>query len=179
MTEGRHVRARWGGDSHDFTSQWSGRPNLKHNCRALIKENVEPYLPGTKIVGIAVGNEILGGTHIELWEALLPSVKNVYAALQRLNLHKKIELSSPNSEAVFANSFPPSACIFRSDIAVFMVPLLQFFSQIGSPFYINGYPFLAYKSDPEHIDLNFAIFQPNSGIFDAKTNLHYDNMFDA
>ncbi|CAL1377738.1 unnamed protein product [Linum trigynum] len=144
-----------------------------------IKENVEPYLPGTKIVGIAVGNEILGGTDIELWEALLPSVKNVYAALQRLNLHKKIELSSPNSEAVFANSFPPSACIFRPDIAVFMVPLLQFFSQIGSPFYINAYPFLAYKSDPEHIDLNYAIFQPNSGIFDAKTNLHYDNMFDA
>ncbi|CAN1285697.1 Glucan endo-1,3-beta-glucosidase 11 [Linum perenne] len=117
-----------------------------------IKENVQPYLPGTKIVGIAVGNEILGGTDVELWEALLPSVRN---------------------------SFPPSACIFRPDVEVFMVPLLQFFSRIGSPFYINAYPFLAYKSDPEHIDLNYAIFKPNSGILDSKTNLHYDNMFDA
>ncbi|CAN1285696.1 Glucan endo-1,3-beta-glucosidase 11 [Linum perenne] len=114
-----------------------------------IKENVQPYLPGTKIVGIAVGNEILGGT--------------------RLGLHNKIEISSPNSEAVFTNSFPPSACIFRPDVEVFMVPLLQFFSRIGSPFY----------SDPEHIDLNYAIFKPNSGILDSKTNLHYDNMFDA
>lgn len=26
-----------------------------------IKTNVQPFLPGTKIVGIAVGNEILGG----------------------------------------------------------------------------------------------------------------------
>ncbi|CAN1168174.1 Glucan endo-1,3-beta-glucosidase 11 [Linum perenne] len=144
-----------------------------------IKENVQPYLPGTKIVGIAVGNEILGGTDVELWEALLPSVRNVYSALQRLGLHNKIEISSPNSEAVFTNSFPPSACIFRPDVEVFMVPLLQFFSRIGSPFYINAYPFLAYKSDPEHIDLNYAIFKPNSGILDSKTNLHYDNMFDA
>ncbi|KAL5575581.1 hypothetical protein UlMin_017280 [Ulmus minor] len=144
-----------------------------------IKENVEPYLPGTKIRGIAVGNEILGGGDMELWEALLPSVKNVYSALDRLGLAKTVEVSSPHSEAVFANSFPPSSCVFRDDIAQFMKPLLQFFGQIGSPFYINAYPFLAYKSDPEHIDLNYALFKKNAGIFDAKTNLHYDNMFDA
>ncbi|KAJ9692676.1 hypothetical protein PVL29_011657 [Vitis rotundifolia] len=60
-----------------------------------------------------------------------------------------------------------------------MKPLLQFFSQIGSPFYINAYPFLAYMSDPDHIDLNYALFQSNPGIIDSKTNLHYDNMFDA
>ncbi|KAG0465325.1 hypothetical protein HPP92_019489 [Vanilla planifolia] len=60
-----------------------------------------------------------------------------------------------------------------------MKPILDFFSQLGSPFYINAYPFLAYKSDPEHIDLNYALFQSNSGIYDAKTELHYDNMFDA
>lgn len=57
--------------------------------------------------------------------------------------------------------------------------LLEFSSQTGSPFFINAYPFLAYKSDPEHIDLNYALFQSNSGIIDTKNNLHYDNMFDA
>ncbi|KAK4837494.1 hypothetical protein QYF36_019842 [Acer negundo] len=149
--------------------------------RALdwIKENVEPFLPGTRICGIAVGNEILGGTDMELWEALLPAAKNVYSALEKLGLHKTVEVSSPHSEAVFANSFPPSACIFREDVSPFMKPLLQFFSQIDSPFYINAYPFLAYKNDPEHIDINYALFQKNPGIHDAKTNLHYDNMFDA
>ncbi|KAL5758271.1 hypothetical protein ACOSP7_020882 [Xanthoceras sorbifolium] len=144
-----------------------------------IKENVEPYLPGTRIRGIAVGNEILGATDVELWEVLLPAAKNVYSALVRLGLNKIVEVSSPHSEAVFANSFPPSACIFREDVSQYMKSLLEFFSQIGSPFYINAYPFLAYKNDPEHIDINYALFQKNAGIHDAKTNLHYDNMFDA
>ena len=144
-----------------------------------IKENVQPFLPGTSIRGIAVGNEILGGTNMELWEVLLPAVKNVYNALDWLDLAKVVQVSSPHSEAVFANSFPPSSCTFRDDVLPFMKPLLQFFSQIGSPFYINAYPFLAYKSDPEHIDINYALFEPNEGIDDAKTKLHYDNMFDA
>lgn len=144
-----------------------------------IKENVQAFLPGTRIRGIAVGNEILGSTDPELWEVLLPAVKNVYNALQRLGLEKTIEVSSPHSEAVFANSFPPSSCVFKEDVAVFMKPLLQFFWQIGTPFYINAYPFLAYKFDPEHIDINYALFKKSPGVYDAKTNLHYDNMFDA
>lgn len=144
-----------------------------------IKENVQPFLPGTHIRGIAVGNEILGGTDVDLWEALLPAAKNVYNALDRLDLTKVVEVSSPHSEAVFTNSFPPSSCIFRDDVLPYMKPLLQFFSEINSPFYINAYPFLAYKSDPDHIDINYALFQKNPGIYDAKTKLHYDNMFDA
>ena len=60
-----------------------------------------------------------------------------------------------------------------------MKPLLTFFWQIGSPFYINAYPFLAYKSDSKEIDLNYAIFEHTKGIYDPKTKLHYDNMFDA
>ncbi|KAL1298072.1 hypothetical protein HN51_042494 [Arachis hypogaea] len=144
-----------------------------------IKENVEPFIPGTKIRGIAVGNEILGGTDIELWEALLPAARNVYSSLQKLGLAKDIQVSSPHSEAVFANSYPPSSCTFKDDVMPYMRPLLQFFSQIGSPFFINAYPFLAYKNDPQHIDINYALFQKSPGIYDAKTKLHYDNMFDA
>ncbi|XP_010250145.1 PREDICTED: glucan endo-1,3-beta-glucosidase 14-like [Nelumbo nucifera] len=144
-----------------------------------VKENVEPFLPGTQIRGIAVGNEVLGGSDQDLWEALLGAVKNVYSAIDRLHLTNVIQIMTPHSQAVFANSYPPSACTFKENILPFMKPLLEFFSQIGSPFYINVYPFLAYKNDPEHIDLNYALFQPNSGIYDQKTHLHYDNMFDA
>ncbi|XWS16456.1 hypothetical protein CRYUN_Cryun34aG0089300 [Craigia yunnanensis] len=115
-----------------------------------IKENVQAFLPGTHIRGIAVGNEILGGGSSELWEVLLPAAKNVYSALYRLDLQDTVQVSSPHSEAVFANSFPPSACIFRPDVLPFMRPLLQFFSQIDNP-----------------------------GIYDAKTKLDYDNMFEA
>ncbi|KAL7191439.1 hypothetical protein ACSBR2_023506 [Camellia fascicularis] len=136
----------------------------KDHAMDWVKETVQAFLPGTRIRGIAVGNEILRSTDQELWEVLLPAV---------------VEVSSPHSEAVFANSYPPSACIFKDTILPYMKPLLQFFSHIGSPFYINAYPFLAYMSDPEHIDINYALFQKNAGIYDAKTKLHYDNMFDA
>lgn len=144
-----------------------------------VKEHVQPYLPGTKIRGIAVGNEILGGTSPDLWEVLVPAVKNVHSALERLHLADDIEVSSPHSEAVFATTYPPSAGAFKESVLPYMKPLLQFFSKIGTPFYINAYPFLAYISDPEHIDINYALFLPNPGIYDSKTNLHYDNMFEA
>ncbi|CAN4099074.1 unnamed protein product [Withania somnifera] len=144
-----------------------------------VKLHVQPYLPDTLIRGIAVGNEILGGGDVELWEVLVPAAKNVYNALDKLNLANKIEVSSPHSEAVFENTFPPSAGVFKESILPYMLPLLNFSSQIGSPFYINAYPFLAYKSDPSHIDLNYALFEKSSGIYDAKTKLHYDNMYTA
>jgi exo-beta-1,3-glucanase (GH17 family) len=144
-----------------------------------IKDNVQPFLPGTSIRGISIGNEVLGILGVDFWEVLLPAAKNIYSALDRLDLTRVIQVQSPHSEAVFATSFPPSSCTFRDDVLPFMKPLLQFFSQIGSPFHINAYPFLAYKSDPDHIDIKYALFQSNPGIYDAKTKLHYDNMFDA
>ncbi|KAF3662101.1 putative multicystatin-like [Capsicum annuum] len=144
-----------------------------------VKVHVQPYLPDTLICGVAVGNEILGGGDVELWEVLVPAAKNVYNALDKLNLAHKIEVSSPHSEAVFDNTYPPSAGVFKESILPYMLPLLNFSSQIGSPFYINAYPFLAYKSDPSHIDLNYALFEKSSGIYDAKTKLHYDNMYTA
>ncbi|GAU22277.1 hypothetical protein TSUD_260770 [Trifolium subterraneum] len=74
-----------------------------------IKDNVQPYVPGTKIVGISIGNEILGNGDVGVWEALLPASKNIYSALDRLGLAHSIEVSTPHSEAVFANSYPPSS----------------------------------------------------------------------
>ncbi|KAL0425109.1 UNVERIFIED_CONTAM: Glucan endo-1,3-beta-glucosidase 14 [Sesamum radiatum] len=143
-----------------------------------VKLNVEPFLPGT-LIRCCVGNEVLGGVDVELWEVLVPAVRNVYNALDRLHLSDRIEVSSPHSEAVFAITYPPSAGAFKESVLPYMRPLLHFFSQIGTPFYINAYPFLAYMSDPAHIDLNYALFLKNPGVYDAKTKLHYDNMFDA
>lgn len=144
-----------------------------------VKENVQPFLPDTLITGIAIGNEILGSNVQDLEQSLLGAVKNVYRALSRLKLADRIQVTTSHSQAVFATSYPPSACVFNENIVQYMKPLLEFFDKIGSPFLINVYPFIAYKNDPEHIDLNYALFQPTAGIYDLKTNLHYDNMFDA
>ncbi|KAJ0965498.1 hypothetical protein J5N97_026636 [Dioscorea zingiberensis] len=69
--------------------------------------------------------------------------------------------------------------LFKEDVLVYLKPILDFFSKTGAPFCINVYPFLAYDFDPDHIDVNYALFESNSGIYDEKTDLHYDNMFDA
>ncbi|KAK7388672.1 hypothetical protein VNO78_23495 [Psophocarpus tetragonolobus] len=144
-----------------------------------VKENVQSFLPDTRIRGIAVGNEVLGGLDYSLWGVLLGAAKNIYNATKKLHLDQLVQISTANSLAVFANSYPPSSCKFNDNVNQYMKPLLEFFQQIGSPFCLNAYPSLAYASDPEHIDINYALFEPTKGIFDPKYHLHYDNMLDA
>ncbi|CAJ1944574.1 unnamed protein product [Sphenostylis stenocarpa] len=144
-----------------------------------VKENVQSFLPDTRIRGIAVGNEVLGGDDFSLWGVLLGAVKNIYNATKKLHLDQLVQISTANSFAVFMNSYPPSSCKFNDNVSQYMNPLLEFFQQIGSPFCLNAYPFLAYASDPEHIDINYALFEPTKGIYDPTYRLHYDNMLDA
>ncbi|KAL5065122.1 hypothetical protein RYX36_026859 [Vicia faba] len=144
-----------------------------------VKENVQPFLPDTRIRGIAIGNEVLGGSDNALWGVLLDAAKNIYNATKKLHLDKLIQISTANSFAVFNDSYPPSSCKFADNVKQYMKPLLEFFQQIGSPFCLNAYPFLAYVGNPADIDINYALFQPTKGIYDPKFKLHYDNMLDA
>ncbi|KAJ0965527.1 hypothetical protein J5N97_026665 [Dioscorea zingiberensis] len=144
-----------------------------------VKENVQPFLPDTHIRGIAIGNEVLGGNDQELAGALLGAIKNIHSSLKKLHLEDLIEVSTSHSQAVFNSTYPPSSGTFKEDVLVYLKPILDFFSKTGAPFCINVYPFLAYDFDPDHIDVNYALFESNSGIYDEKTDLHYDNMFDA
>ncbi|CAN1216904.1 Glucan endo-1,3-beta-glucosidase 11, partial [Linum perenne] len=149
------------------------------NAMSWVKENVQQFMPKSGICGIAIGNEVLGGGDVELYGALLGAAKNVHTALDKLGLADVVQISTAHSQAVFSNSYPPSSCVFRENIAQYMKPLMQFFWEIGSPFCLNVYPFLAYMSDPENIDINYALFEKTKGIYDPKTELHYDNMLDA
>ena len=143
-----------------------------------VEDNVKAFLPDTHIVGIAVGNEVLGND-ADLSQALLGAVKNIYNATKKLGIDRVVQISTAHSQAVFENSYPPSSCTFTDAVAPLMKPLLEFFSQIGSPFCLNAYPFLAYTYNKGKIDINYALFQPNKGIDDEKTDLHYDNLLDA
>ncbi|XP_076927750.1 glucan endo-1,3-beta-glucosidase 10-like [Bidens hawaiensis] len=144
-----------------------------------VKENVQAYVPNTHIVGIAVGNEVLGSGDLDLESALYGAVKNIYNATRKLNLDRVVQITTAHSQAVFSNSYPPSSCVFKEDVSQHMKKLLELFTQIGSPFCLNAYPFLAYMSNPDHIDINYALFNPTDGIYDEKSKLHYDNMLDA
>lgn len=144
-----------------------------------VKENVQSFLPDTHIRGIAIGNEVLGGGDQQLMEALLGASKNIYKAIQQLHLTDMVQITTSHSLAVFADSYPPSSCVFNKNVMSYMKPLLEFFSDIGSPFCLNAYPFLSYMYNTADIDINYALFQSNPGIHDPKTDLHYDNMLDA
>lgn len=155
--------------------------SLKHPETALswVISNVQSYLPGTKITTITVGNEILTLNDTVLSDDLLPAMESVHHALVKLSLEKQVTVTTAHSLATLQVSYPPSAGAFRSDLVKFIDPILEFHSRTGSCFFINAYPYFAYKSDPKRIQIEFVLFQPNKGINDPSTGLFYDNMLFA
>ncbi|KAK3025171.1 hypothetical protein RJ639_043057 [Escallonia herrerae] len=144
-----------------------------------VKTNVQAFLPATKITSIAVGNEVLTFNDTSLSGCLLPAMQSVHTALVTLNLDKQVMVTTAHSLAILETSYPPSAGAFRRDLKNCITPILDFHVKTGSPFLINAYPFFAYKASPKQVPIDFVLFQPNSGIVDPATNLHYDNMLFA
>ncbi|XP_073056131.1 glucan endo-1,3-beta-glucosidase 14-like [Primulina eburnea] len=141
--------------------------------------HIEPYFPSTRITGISVGNEVFTGGDTTLITYLVPAMVNIHAALVRLGLDQFIKVSSPNSLAVLQESYPPSAGSFQAELNGVMPQILRFLATTKSPFWINAYPYFAFKDEPNNIPLNYVLMNPNPGMLDPYTNLHYDNMLYA
>ncbi|KAL0305491.1 UNVERIFIED_CONTAM: Glucan endo-1,3-beta-glucosidase 11 [Sesamum radiatum] len=140
---------------------------------------IRPYFPATRITGIAVGNEVFTGDDTTLITYLVPAMVSIHAALVRLGLDQFIQVSTPNNLAVLQESFPPSAGCFRAELNGIMPQFLQFLATTKAPFWINAYPYFAYKDNPDKIPIDYVLFNPNSGTVDPNTKLHYDNMLYA
>ncbi|KAJ1404011.1 Glycoside hydrolase family 17 [Sesbania bispinosa] len=150
-----------------------------NKAQAWIKSNLQPYLPSTKITSIFVGNEVLTFNDTSLTSNLLPAMQSVHTALINLGLDKQITVTTTHSLAVLQTSYPPSSGAFRPDLAPCLAPILSFQAKTGSPFLINAYPYFAYKANPKQVPLDYVLLQPNQGMVDPATNLHYDNMLFA
>ncbi|ESQ46728.1 hypothetical protein EUTSA_v10027775mg [Eutrema salsugineum] len=148
-------------------------------ARDWVKQNVQAYLPGTKIVAIVVGNEVLTSNQSALTAALFPAMQSIHAALVDCGLNKQIFVTTAHSLAILDVSYPPSATSFRRDLLGSLTPILDFHVKTGSPILINAYPFFAYEENPKHVSLDFVLFQPNQGFTDPGSNFHYDNMLFA
>ncbi|XVF10287.1 hypothetical protein REPUB_Repub07fG0169800 [Reevesia pubescens] len=144
-----------------------------------VKQNVQAHLPDTKITCIFVGNEILTFNDASLSDNLLPAMQSVHTALVNLGLDKQVTVTTAHSLAILQTSYPPSAGAFREDLIDCLSETLSFHQKTGSPFLINAYPYFAYKGNPKQVSLDFVLFQPNQGVIDPSTNLHYDNMLYA
>ncbi|XP_051115415.1 glucan endo-1,3-beta-glucosidase 11-like [Andrographis paniculata] len=152
--------------------------NDPKQAQAWVKSNVQCYLPATKITSISIGNEVLTFNDSSLSSHLLPAMENIHAALVSCNLHNQVAVTTAHNLGILDVSYPPSAGVFRKDLAQKLSCILDFNNRVGSPFLINAYPFFAYKADPKQISLNFVLFE-GSGIVDSGSGLHYDNMFHA
>ncbi|CAN1139103.1 Glucan endo-1,3-beta-glucosidase 11, partial [Linum perenne] len=149
------------------------------NARAWVKSNVQSYLPATNITCITVGNEVLTLNDTSFVANLLPAMQSIHAAVQSLNLQKQVTVTTPHSIAILQASYPPSAGAFSKDLTGCLTQILNFHAKTGSPFLINAYPYFAYKANPKQVPLDFVLFQPNQGMVDPGSKLHYDNMLFA
>lgn len=144
-----------------------------------VTNHIKPYFPSTKITGIAVGNEVFTGDDSALVQYLVPAIVSIHNALVQLGLDKYIQVSTPSSLAVLQESYPPSAGSFKTEVYGMMQQYLHFLSTTKSPFWINAYPYFAYKDDPNRVSLDYVLFNPNPGMIDPYTKLRYDNMLYA
>lgn len=109
----------------------------------------------------------------------MPAIINIHKALVQLGLDRYIQVSSPSSLAVLGESYPPSAGSFKPEVSSVMQQLLAFLEATKSPFWINAYPYFAYKDNPKEIPIDYVLFNRNIGMTDPNTRLHYDNMMYA
>ncbi|KAJ6811106.1 glucan endo-1,3-beta-glucosidase 14-like isoform X2 [Iris pallida] len=148
-------------------------------AQAWLQQNVQPYLPQTRITCITIGNEVLAGNDTALASNLLPAMQSMHQALQALGMSAAVTVTTAHSLAVLGSSYPPSSGSFRPDLAPHLQPMLDFLSRTGSPFLINAYPYFAYKGSPDTVPLPYVLFESNPGVTDPNTNLSYDNMLYA
>lgn len=145
-----------------------------------VTTHIKPYFPATRITGIAVGNEVFTDDDTTAFVSnLVPAMVSIHSALTQLGLDSYIKVSTPSSLAILQESYPPSAGSFKPQVTTVISQLLKFLSTTNSPFWINAYPYFAYKGDPGRISLDYALLNPNSGMIDPYTKLHYDNMLYA
>ncbi|KAK4759096.1 hypothetical protein SAY87_020397 [Trapa incisa] len=142
-----------------------------------LRDNIQPYVPGTNIIRILVGNEVLSTASRQLIGSLVPAMQTLHAALVDASLDSQIKISTPHSLGILASSTPPGAGKFRQGYDTHVLkPMIEFLQATGSDFLVNPYPFFGCNSET----LDYALFRPgNPGVIDDITGLHYTNMLDA
>ena len=145
-----------------------------------VNTHIKPYFPATRITEIAVGNEVFTDDNsTPFMTNLVPAMVSIHSALTQLGLDSYIKVSTPSSLAILQNSYPPSAGSFKPEVTTVISQLLKFLQTTNAPFCINAYPYFAYKGDPGRVSLDYVLLNPNSGMVDPYTKLHYDNMLYA
>ncbi|XP_020600039.1 glucan endo-1,3-beta-glucosidase-like [Phalaenopsis equestris] len=140
-----------------------------------VNDNIQPFSPDVNFRYIAVGNELIPGSHPQ---DILPAMQNLQNALVSVGLQDRIKVSTSVSTNVLGNSYPPSAGTFSSNILPILQPIVAFLSANDAPLLVNVYPYFSYIGNPDSISLDYALFtSPAPVVIDGQ--LQYQNLFDA
>ncbi|XP_074577542.1 glucan endo-1,3-beta-glucosidase 8-like [Curcuma longa] len=157
--------------------------NDYENARNWVKQNVSQYNfhGGVNIKYVGVGNEpFLTSYNGSFTNVTLAALKNIQAALDDAGVGDTVKVTVPLNADVYDSTVDnpvPSAGIFRADIADLMSQIVSFFSQNGSPFTVNIYPFLSLYGNP-NFPIDYAFFEGTATpVIDNGTA--YTNVFDA
>ncbi|KAG7555946.1 Glycoside hydrolase family 17 [Arabidopsis suecica] len=135
--------------------------------------NIEPYLADVNITTITVGNEVIPGP---IGPHVLPVVQSLTNLVKSRNL--PILISTVVDMSNLQQSYPPSAGMFKPQAREQLVPVLKFLSQMNTPIFVTIYPYFAFVSDPDHVSLDYAIFENKYPVFEDGL-MKYTHIFDA
>ncbi|TMW81633.1 hypothetical protein EJD97_008584 [Solanum chilense] len=135
--------------------------------------NVVPHVSFVNFAYISAGNEVIPG---QLSSFVLGAIQNLDSALKALNLN--IPVTTTVSLQVLGTSYPPSQGAFTEESIQFLRPIAQFLATKDYPLLADVYPYFAYASSPEHIQLDYALVKNTAdNVIDG--DLRYSNLFDA
>ena len=109
-------------------------------------------------------------------------MKNIYNSLQAIKLHNQIKVSTIIPMSALNNSYPPYVGTFSPKLVSIMHSILDFLSQIKSPFMKYVYPYFSYASNPKDFPLPYALFQeetPNEVVYKNLFNTSVDALIYA
>ncbi|CAK9178757.1 unnamed protein product [Ilex paraguariensis] len=146
-----------------------------------VDKNVSTHMTtnNVNIRYVAVGNEPFLQTYNgSFLRITFPALQNIQSALIKAGIANKVKVTVPLNADVYASSNTlPSGGDFRADIRDFMIQIVKFLNDNGSPFTVNIYPFISLYTD-SNFPVEYAFFDGNaSPVNDGGTS--YYNMFDA
>ncbi|CAN1799010.1 Glucan endo-1,3-beta-glucosidase 6 [Linum perenne] len=151
------------------------------NAEEWVSQNVSKHITtdSVNIRYVAVGNEPFLQTYNgSFLRTTFPALRNVQSALIKAGLANQVKVTCPlNADVYESASGLPSGGDFRQDIHGYMLEIVKFLSETGSPFTVNIYPFISLYID-SNFPAEYAFFDGDSSPLNDG-GMSYNNMFDA
>lgn len=149
-----------------------------------VADNLVPYLPGTRVKYLLVGNELLSDTSAvnTTWPRIVPAMENLHRSLRERGVSRVKISTTLAMDALVTGAFPrpPSAAVFQPDIAEAVVrPLLRFIEGTNSYYFVDAYPYFPWAGSNGTVPLDYALLNCGSTRYvDPGTGLTYTNLLD-